>query len=247
MRKFWQTEWQGIQFSDFIKPSSTKLADVDFYNSFYQVLFHRFSGYQDLDRGWTDSKDTIANWIAEQLPAGVNVLSVGCGLGYIEQKLLKEHGSRIDLHVSDYATDALRWLREVIPAERIHDPTGKGLDGLHFDLIYLSAVDYALNDKDLVKLLYELSRRLSKDGRLMILSGSYLDYQFSLIHLIKELIKAVLDNIGWWPRGQFWGWCRNRDDYRSIMDRVGLVSVNDGFIQDGDGREYWISGIVDAS
>jgi hypothetical protein len=244
VKKFWQTEWQGIQFSDFTKLSSTKLADADFYNAFYQALFQRFSGYQELDLRWRDEKDTLADWIALQLPDGSRALSVGCGLGYMEQKLFQEHGSRIELHVSDYATDALCWLREVIPAERIHDPAEGGtLDRLNFQIIYLSAVDYAFDDKDLAKLLSELRGRLSMDGCLVIVSASYLDYQFSLIRLTKELIKAVLDKIGLRSRGQFWGWCRTRDEYRSIMRRAGFDAVEDDFIK-CTGNTYWISGKV---
>jgi hypothetical protein len=52
------------------------------------------------------------------------VLSVGWGLGHIGQRLRQLHAKRIDLHVQDYATKSLRWLRLVMPAENIHDATG---------------------------------------------------------------------------------------------------------------------------
>jgi hypothetical protein len=51
------------------------------------------------------------------------VLSVGWGLGHIEHSLRQLHAKRIDLHVQDYATKSLRWLRLVMPAENIYDAT----------------------------------------------------------------------------------------------------------------------------
>ena len=34
VNRFWQTEWQGIQFSDIINASSAELADVEFNDNF---------------------------------------------------------------------------------------------------------------------------------------------------------------------------------------------------------------------
>ena len=98
----------------------------NFYNAFYKQLFSRYSDYSEQDNQWREGKNTVAHWIAEQLPTGSRVLSVGCGLGYIEQKLWKEQEGRIELHVTDYASDALFWLRKVIPNDRIHDAAETG-------------------------------------------------------------------------------------------------------------------------
>jgi len=42
MKRMYQTEWQGIKFADFAKPSTTDLADAKFYNAFYRELFRRY-------------------------------------------------------------------------------------------------------------------------------------------------------------------------------------------------------------
>jgi len=241
VKKFWQTEWQGIQFSAFVNLSSKTLADADFYNAFYQELFLRYSGYSELDKKWRKSKDVVAEWIAGQLPTGSRVLSVGCGLGYMEQKLWKEHGDRIELHVTDYATDALRWLREVIPDERIHDAAGRGLDDFKFDMIYLSAVDYALSANELSKLLVTLKARLENNGSLVIVSASYLGHSIPIARTVKDVVKAFLDLSGFRSRGQFWGWMRNRKEYHNLIFGAGFVAVEDGFL-DTCKKTYWISG-----
>jgi protein-L-isoaspartate O-methyltransferase len=245
VKKFWQTEWQGIQFSAFVNLSSKTLPDANFYNTFYRELFLRYSGYSELDKKWRESKDVVADWIAEQLPSGARVLSVGCGLGYVEQKLWKEHGDRIEsieLHVTDYAGDALRWLREVIPDERIHDAAERGqLDELEFDIIYLSAVDYALSDKELIHLLTQLKERLKDTGRLIMVSASYLAQFSSLSRVIKDVIKDILDVSGVRSRGQFWGWMRSRKEYQNLMNLSGFSAVDDGFI-DLRSQTYWVSG-----
>ena len=60
MERFYQTEWQGIQFSDVTTISSTKLADSDFYTSFYTRLFEKYSNYDELDSSWRQNKMEIA-------------------------------------------------------------------------------------------------------------------------------------------------------------------------------------------
>ena len=243
MKKFWQTEWQGILFSTFAKLSSTELAGEEFYNAFYRAFFERYRGYQDLDQKWRGDKDVIANWIARQLPSNACVLSVGCGLGYVEQKLWNEHGDRIEIHVTDYANDAMRWLREVIPENRIHDAadTAGGLGELEFDLIYLSAIDYALTDHELIHLLVQLKERLKINGRLVIVSASYLDQSFSFSRIIKDIVKIILDISGLRSRGQFWGWMRSRTEYQNLMNLSGFNVVDDGYINMVS-QTYWISG-----
>ena len=49
MKKFWQTEWQGILFSTFAKLSSTELAGEEFYNAFTE----RFSNDTEVIKTWT--------------------------------------------------------------------------------------------------------------------------------------------------------------------------------------------------
>jgi len=124
MKKFYQTEWQGIHFSSFHPTSSKTLAGAEFYDAFYRALFEIYPDYAALDVDWRRSKDEITDWLASTVPDGARVLSVGCGLGYMEQQLWRQHGGRIELHVQNYASQALQWLRQVLPPDRIHDAGG---------------------------------------------------------------------------------------------------------------------------
>jgi cyclopropane fatty-acyl-phospholipid synthase-like methyltransferase len=103
MESFYQTEWHGIKFNDVTIVSSEKLAESDFYNSFYAAFFKKYFNYEELDPSWRQTKDEIADWISNQVKPGFKVLSVGCGLGYMETKMYKLFGSKIQLHVSDFA------------------------------------------------------------------------------------------------------------------------------------------------
>lgn len=242
MRKFYQTEWQNISFSNFYPLSSTSLAGSGFYNAFYRTLFEKYPNYDALDAGWRRTKDEITDWLAASLPDGARVLSVGCGLGYMEQRLWRLHGSRIELHVQDYASQALQWLRAALPVERIHDAAGEEIG--QFDLIYLSAVDYAMPDDELVALLAKMRKFLREGGQLMMISASFLEESFGQRIMLdsKEALKWLLDKIGLRPRGQFWGWMRSKQEYQAIMRQAGLSAVTNGFVETPHQRTYWIKG-----
>lgn len=145
MRAFYQTEWHQIPFSSFAELSSKNLADQHFYDAFYQTLFKKYAGYDDLPKGWRHCKTEIADWLVTQIPEGARVLSIGCGLGFIEQRISRMHGTKLDLHVQDFSAEALKWLREVVPAENIH-VSDETLGDAGFDFIYLCALDYALTN-----------------------------------------------------------------------------------------------------
>lgn len=243
MRKFYQSEWQNIAFSGFHPMSSSTLAGPEFYDAFYHAFFEKYPNYDALDAGWRQSKDKIVDWLAAALPDGARVLSVGCGLGYMEQRLWRLHGKHIELHVQDYASQALLWLSQVLPAERIHQ-VGEEVDIGQFDLIYLSAVDYAMAEDDLIALLTSLRRSLRDGGTLLMISASFLEESFGQQAVIsaKDAVKWLLDKIGFRSRGQFWGWMRSRKEYQAALRQAGFSAVTDGFIGTPEQRTYWVKG-----
>ncbi|CAG1006140.1 hypothetical protein ANRL2_04558 [Anaerolineae bacterium] len=246
MKRFFQTEWQGIQFSGLATLSETELAGTKFYNAFYRELFRRYAGYDDMDLSWRRSKKELADWIAAQLRSSARVLSVGCGLGYMESCLHREHGAELELHVSDYASEALDWLRHEFPEERIH-LFGGGNDE-RYDLIYLSAVDYAVPTNDMIDLLVEQRSRLVPSGACLMISASYLEEDVPVPErikvVVKHAVKALLSAAGLYHRGQFWGWMRTRSEYRELMREAGYSQVEDGFIETSNQRTYFIKGRV---
>lgn len=239
MRRFWQTEWHGISFSSFHPLSSYTLADSDFYDSFYRTLFEKYSCYASLDEKWRYQKDQVADWLMSIIPCGARVLSVGCGLGYIEQRLWRQYPGFIDLHVSDYSTCSLEWLKQILPAERIHESIASESG---FDIIYLCAVDYALPSDEIIVLLAKLRQSLRQGGQIIIISASYLDNSLllRLFRDCKDVCMAFLDVFRIRSRGQFWGWMRSKYDYHSLMRRAGLLCLSDGFLVTSGRKTYWV-------
>lgn len=247
MKPFYQTEWQGIQFSEFTTLSDTELAGADFYNAFYREFFTRNKGYDDLDAAWRQKKDELTEWLAGHVGPGARVLSLGCGLGYMEAQLHRRYGDRIELHVSDYASDALRWLRQVLPAERFH--TVGDVDGHKpYDLIYLSAVDYALSAPALMHLVADQRALLTPTGTCILISASYIEESESLAlrsrTQLKNVVKAALraTKLDRRDRGQFWGWLRTRSEYRALI-RAGYSRTEDGFVETPHQRTYFIKAL----
>lgn len=251
MKKMWQTEWQGIQFSEFSKMNSTKLAGADFYDAFYRELFARNQNYQDLDQQWRKSKDMIADFIVHRVGPGQRVLSIGCGLGYVEQAIIQRTANNepigIELSVHDVAPTALKWLRDHISSDQIFIglPPDCLPDDIRFDLIYLSAVDYALDDDTLIGALKGLQERLSNSGEIVMISASFEGQNSafrSLVNSAKDIIKIGLEMFGRYQRGQFWGWARSQKDYQNLMVRAGFRAIEDGFVNEAKRRDYWIAG-----
>lgn len=247
MERFYQTEWQGIQFSDVTTISTTKLADSDFYNAFYSSLFKKYSKYEDLNPEWRQIKDEIATWIASKVKPGYRVLSVGCGLGYMEASLYQKFGSEIDLHVSDFASVALTWLTKIIPADQCHlNGLDEELSSERFDLIYFSAVDYALSTEDMIQLLKDYKRLLEPSGSCLMISASYIEENLTFVESLKDsgkkILKRILGTLGLYNaiRGQFWGWKRSSSEYRLLMEEAGFLNIEDGFIQTQNQKTYYI-------
>lgn len=247
MKKFYQTEWLKIPFSSFANLSSKTLPGPEFYNAFYRAVFKKYQSYESLDADWRQKKSDLVDWLAEQFHDGAQVLSVGCGLGYMESRLWQLHKDRIDLHVQDYATDAHLWLEHVMPEDHIHAPGERQDSFLEYDYIYLCAVDYAMANLELIALLNEYINVCKKNGQIILISGSFLDEtkEKRITRSLKEIVKDVLDRFGARKRGQFWGWKRTRTEYRNLMQAVGLTSITDGFFRTPQQKRYWIKGIKD--
>ena len=130
------------------------------------------------------------------------------------------------------------------PPDRVHI-TGDDIGG-QFDFIYLSTVDYAVCDQDLVDLLVNLRQFFCAGGELMLISASFLEEApiQRLVGRIKDAIKCFLDVAGIRQRGQLWGWMRYRDEYRKVMRRAGFLSMTDGFLESNHQRIYRIKGRI---
>lgn len=259
MRRFYQESWQGIPFTAFSHISFFHLADPKFYATFYEELFRRYQGWNDLPATWRSNKAKDARWLARRIgevaerqrengerrdDGPVRVLSIGSGVGYME-KLLLEELPHVELHVNEPSTVGMRWLRRLIPAERIYIglPPACLPPDVQYDVIYLSAVDYGIPTRELVHVLEELRSQLAPGGELICLSASLLEedsFIGSFVNAIKIFIRAILHFLGI-RRQQFWGWRRTQPEYRRLFAQAGFSAISDGFLDDGFDT-YWILG-----
>ncbi|MBD5641586.1 MAG: class I SAM-dependent methyltransferase [Desulfovibrio sp.] len=253
MRRFYQESWQGIPFTSFSHISFFRLADSRFYSTFYEALFRRYKSWDDLPGLWRKNKDKSADWIGRQIDAIVaagaetppKVLSIGSGVGYMEKTLLQKRPD-IELHVNEPSTVGMKWIRKLIPADRIYigAPTLCIPPDLTFDLIYLSAVDYGIRTRELTRLLEQLTAQLAPHGEMLCISASLLQedsFVGALVNSLKNVIRGMLHYTGI-RRQQFWGWRRTQKEYRRLFSQAGLRDIADGTLDDGF-DSYWIRGV----
>ena len=254
VRRFYQESWQGIPFTAFSHLSFFHLAGSKFYSTFYEELFRRYASWNDLPETWRHNKRKDARWLAARLrevlarepgrETPAKVLSIGSGVGFMEKMLLEEM-PELELYVSEPSTVGMKWLRQIIPAERIYVGTPPAClpPDVRYDMIYLSAVDYGIPSPGLTRLLAELQAQLLPGGRLFCLSASLLEedsFIGSFVNAIKIVIRGILHYLGI-RRQQFWGWRRTRDEYRRLFKQAGFKGVRDGWLEDGF-ETYWIMG-----
>ena len=96
-KPFWQSEWQNIEFNSldvplklFSRPSSK------FYAAFYSELFRKYRSYDELPLEWRKVKRNTAKVISGIISNTTSVLSVGCGLGFIEKELIEKKPNLIN-------------------------------------------------------------------------------------------------------------------------------------------------------
>jgi hypothetical protein len=144
-RLMWQFEWQDIEFRKLgVKLKFFNRASADFYSTFYKELFYRYAGYDELPKNWRDEKYKTAKSVAQLLKGKKKIMSVGCGLGYIEKCIveLKPH-CQIDAY--DFSMDASFWLNSVEGIRVIQELE----KGDKCDFIYCTQLLYALTDKEI--------------------------------------------------------------------------------------------------
>ncbi|QQR81395.1 MAG: methyltransferase domain-containing protein [Deltaproteobacteria bacterium] len=245
----YQTEWQGIKFSNFIQVKSRKLADSNFYQAYYQEFFKRYQSWDQLDPGWRKDKERCAKKIIEWTHPNSKILSIGCGSGYMEHYIHNQKGVG-DLFIHEVAPLAWKWIESEFPEDRkfLGFIPGCLPQDIYFDLIYLSAVDYAIDNASLVKFLSTIRNYLN-GGKLVIISASFQETPVTLIDKLmwtlrhmKDCIISILDYLGLYSRGQFWGWLRTKNEYYSLLKKAGYTEIKDGFVNPDTRLHYWISG-----
>ena len=90
MIKMYQKEWHGIEFESFTTCDINNISGQDFYDGFYNKFFNKFSCFDDLDPEWVDYKIAIAKKLIREIGNKKNILSIGCGIGIVEEHIAKK-------------------------------------------------------------------------------------------------------------------------------------------------------------
>ncbi len=247
MKKMWLTEWHNINFNEFWKLDSNNIAGAEFYSEFYSRFFMKYNDWNVLDKKWIDQKTCISNFITNNIcnkvgnSQSLKILSVGSGIGIIEKKIF-ENGIK-NIYAQELSDKPLKWIKQILPEKNIL--IGNITDRLNqyesFDIIYLCAVDYALNDKELLELLQDIKKFLREKGILIIISATYLRQTFFITkYYIKIILRIILDKLNIKPLGQFWGYARTQKNYNQLMSKLLFNKIVDGIMCD---NIYYIYGV----
>lgn len=247
MKKMYQREWHGIPLESVAAVSSTRLPDTSFYASFYAVFFKKYSRFEELDPSWVQLKTQTAAFIRQhsKFNNDKRTLSVGCGLGITEKALIDGGGSNIE--VTEISPEPLRWLFPYIPSNHVHVGLFPSClpDNRIYDFVFLPSVDYFFDQPELIAFLKAVRERLSPGGVCLLISWSFepaVTIQ-RVLGAVKRMADYVLEKTNMRRRRQFWGYLRNRKDYRSAMEASGFTEVHDGFLEKKTRWDtYWIEG-----
>ncbi len=246
MKRMYQSDWHGISFNSFTPVSSRKLADADFYSRFYSVFFKKYKKLEDLDPSWVKLKMQMKEFLKQdsKFKKDSAILSIGCGLGFVEKALIEEGFS--GLEVTEVSITPLKWLLPYISAGRVHVgffPECLPAPRL-YDLIYLAGVETFFTQPELINFLKAVNERLLPGGRCLIISWSFRpgDFMSRAAADIKDWIRFLLHITGLRKRGQFWGYIRSRKELYNAVASAGLINIRDGFFEKKTRwGTYWIA------
>ena len=226
MRRFYQTEWLGIKFQDVIQVSIFKKADVDFYDRFYSVFFSRNKSYDDLPSKYINNKNGVANHLFNFLIDKGSILSIGCGIGYVEYKLNKMLGdvsSRAKIVAVEPSVQVIEWHKTSERVKFIHGFFPKDIgDEEVFDIAYAILVDYSMDNYQYLNLLQNIREYGVREIYFVV---SIDNPPLDIIGRLKEGLILLLTMCKVKNCGQFWGYLRTIDEHHELM-RVSGFNIN---------------------
>lgn len=173
---FYQTEWNGIDLKAIQAETGVacnQLPSATFYERYYQRLSLKGQAFS---AGWLDKKEKQSQWLRVQIERyggqQSHVLSVGAGTGIIEKPLIQD-GYKVDLQDFQSASFASLGVDQLTncfscPLADI---------GKTYDIVFSSAVTYALSDDDLRILLSDIHAILNPGGVFVWLDASLSWYE----------------------------------------------------------------------
>lgn len=203
---FYQSKWLEINLNRVaarLNHPANKVADDTFYQHLYNELIN--NKFENITNEWTQKKLNLSNQIYTLLEKrnldDKKILSIGCGLGIIEQPLIKK-GLKIDLQ--ECQNVSIRYLNPEILKKTnfIFSKDLKEIKDNSYDVIMSITSTYCLEDHNMAGLLNSAYRILKPQG-IFIWYETVLSKN-DILHHIKQLLKRRN------PEGVLWGWKRSR-------------------------------------
>jgi SAM-dependent methyltransferase len=247
MRRLYQQEWHAIPFRSFATLSSTKLADSAFYSAFYKAFFERYKSPAELEPGWLEVKQQTLDFIVSRpaVTRDSRILSLGCGLGLIEEKLLDLGYKHVD--INEVSREPLRWVLGRFDPDRVH--VGFFPDCVPpdrtYDVILLVGIDGVFDQPELISFLHDVRARLRPGGHCILVSWTQHVGRTRLqasVDVAKDAAKLLLDRVGIRPLGQFWGYIRSAPEIHQAIHAAGFAELQDGMLEERTRfPTYWLT------
>lgn len=222
MKKLYQNQWHGINFKDLSTCSLDEVATEEFYDKFYDKFFEKFKNYQDIDEAWVDYKIDIAKYIENVIKERSSILSIGCGIGIVEDYLAKNN-QNIKIIAIEPSKNVSKWLKGNNNIE-LHDGYFPDCltEGSSFDFVYANGIDYVFDNDEYLEFLKSVINYGIEDFLIISVSS------YNIKTIFKESIKSMLEVFGIrgkTDRGQFWGYLRSKKEQKQALLAAGFKDI----------------------
>ncbi|MFT4301376.1 MAG: class I SAM-dependent methyltransferase [Desulfovibrio sp.] len=231
MRRSYQWHWHYIPFFSFAELSFFKIAGTSFYSSFYEEFQKRYTSPDKLSEPYKLFKEESLENILQHIDIKdkKKVLSISCGNGYVEYRLLQERPNTTVYctELSDNIPSFLdkKFLKENLRVGFVPKCLKKEEK---FDIICIIEVDYTLTNAQWVTLLKDIRHYLNDDG-IITIHSTYQRHSFSSFRCIEQPIanmKALFSHFILKKNTQFWGWKRSIQEHLSLCEKANLPEVD---------------------
>ena len=163
-----------------------------------------------------------ADCINAILKTKTNVLSIGSGIGIVED-LLTNLNSNLKIMSIEPSENASRWVRDNPNICIVDGYFPECIDkGLNFELVYANNIDYVFDDeeyKDFLKSVVDYGV-----SEFLIITSANYNLKVALKLFIKEILGAlgIIEKLA---DGQFWGYLRSKSEHKKALKHVGFGEI----------------------
>lgn len=232
--KFYENCWHNIKFSDLDTDLSLfKMPKKNFYNELYKKFFIKYKSFKELNKKYLRTKENTAIKISKIIGRNFTCLSIGCGIGIVENVLSKKTSNKI--HAIDFA-NTYKFIRSNKRIKILKNLKNKK----KYDLIYVCQLLYSLDDKQIYNLSNSIKKKLKKNGIFLTIDTSieniYKNYNqlsfFKNFYLkFKRTISPYYFLLFKKNIFQFYGYQRTNDEIIKIFEKNGFkisgVNIHD--------------------